>query len=310
MPRILVMGELNADLILSGLQSMPILGREILGQDFKMALGSSSAITAARLSALGAEVDFIGIVGKDEIGQFVMTQLENAGVNCHLVKKVDIPTGVTISLTYSDDRALLTYPGTIAAYDGEGISLELLADYSHIHVGAFFLQSNLQAQLSGIFKMAQDANLTTSLDVGWDPHEKWMENPHLAKTLNEVDFFFPNEDETEALVTGDITRPEGLSELVKGTLIVKQGANGATAYQNGQSLIHVDAFPASVVDTTGAGDAFNAGFIYANCIENLELADALRFASACGAQAVTQIGGASNAPSAQEIKKHYLEASK
>ncbi len=153
MRRILVAGELNADLILSGLPSLPVVGRELIGTDFAMALGSSSAITAARLAALGADdpdyaVDFIGLIGNDDIGRFVLEQMRRFGVHTDAVQTVETPTGVTIALTYARDRALLTYPGTIAAFDGRGITPELLKPYTHLHVGSFFLQTALQPQLA------------------------------------------------------------------------------------------------------------------------------------------------------------------
>lgn len=303
MPRILVAGELNADLILSGLQSLPVLGRELLCTGFAMALGSSSAITAARLAALGAgdaayAVDFIGLVGDDDLGRFVLRQLEAFGVHHETVQIVDRPTGVTISLPYAGDRALLTYPGAMSVFDGAAITAELLAGYTHLHVGSFFLQPGLQPHLARIFALAQRAGLTTSLDVGWDPSEMWMLNPYLAPTLAQTDNFLPNEAEQAALAAD----PESLKALVGGTLWVKRGGQGASVYDLGET-IHSPPFPLVPVDTTGAGDAFNAGIIYARCIRNESVDAALRFANACGAEATLHVGGATAAPTEQYIRK-------
>jgi sugar/nucleoside kinase (ribokinase family) len=297
--RILVAGELNVDLVLVGLPSLPVLGRELVGTDFRVALGSSSAITAARLAALGADVDFSGIVGDDDFGRFVLQQLREFGVATEYVRKVGISTGVTIALTYNRDRALLTYPGTIAAYDGRELTRDHLAPYHHLHVGAFFLQTGLQPALPGLFKLAHETGLTTSLDVGWDPEEQWLANSHLAATLQHTDVFLPNEDEAAALA-GDIHE---LAALVHGMVIVKRGSQGAAAYDRTGELATVPSLPVSVVDTTGAGDAFNAGFLYARCIDGLNLESALHFAAACGAQAVTQVGGATGASSADAIRE-------
>ncbi len=300
MTRVLVAGELNVDLVLTGLPTLPVLGRELTCTDFAVTLGSSSAITAARLAALGAAVDFVGIVGADAFGQVVLDELQHFGVGTAQVERVSISTGVTVALTYDRDRALLTYPGTIAAYDGANITPELLACYDHLHVGSFFLQTGLQAALPRLFARAQAQGLTTSLDVGWDPLEQWMRNPHLAPTLAHTDVFFPNEVETAALLgaAGDV---QALAAAVGGLLIVKQGAKGATAYNKQGETFSAPALPVTVVDTTGAGDAFNAGFLYARRVEGRSLPDALRFAAACGAQAVTQVGGATGAPSAAHI---------
>ena len=197
MKRILVAGELNADMVMSRLPSLPILGRELIGTDFTMAMGSSSAITAARLAALGVDdpdfaVDFIGLVGDDDIRRFVLNQLRGFGVHTDAVQTVDLPTGVTIALTYARDRAFVTYPGAMTAFDGAAITPDLLAKYTHLHVGSFFLQTGLQPHLARIYEMARDQGVTTSLDVGWDPSETWMNNSYLAPTLAQVDDFLPN----------------------------------------------------------------------------------------------------------------------
>ena len=305
MTRILVAGELNADLVMSGLPSLPILGRELVGDDFQTVMGSSSAITAARLAKLGADVDYVGIVGDDNLGSFVVNALGNFGVGIENISQVNQRTGVTIALTYAQDRALLTFPGTIETYSGDNITSELLSSYAHIHVGSFFLQTALQPNLANIFQLAHDNGLTVSLDVGWDPREQWAKNSHLYPTLKHVDYFIPNQDETRAIM-GEDQLIEDFSGYVGGVLIMKRGKDGAIAYNKNGESVSVPSLKVNVVDTTGAGDAFNAGFIFATCVEKQSIQDALRFASACGAQAVTQIGGATNAPSAANIKKIYL----
>jgi len=305
MSKILVAGELNADLVMSGLPSLPILGRELISSDFQTVMGSSSAITAARLAKLGADVDFVENIGDDSLGEFVIDALRDYGVGITNISQVADRTGVTIALTYAQDRALLTFPGTIATYSGDNITSNLLAQYSHIHVGSFFLQTALQPNLARIFQLARDKGLTTSLDVGWDPNEDWSTNPHLFPTLQHVDFFIPNQDEVNA-IAGKDQRVHDLAKKVRGIIIVKRGKDGARAYNRDGEIASVPSFNVEVVDTTGAGDAFNAGFIYATCIQKQAISDAMRFASACGTQAVTQIGGATNAPSSQDIENTYL----
>lgn len=304
MARILVAGELNADLILSGLPSLPQLGRELLGAGFAMVLGSSSAITAARLAALGADdpsyaVDFVGLVGDDDIGRFVRSQLRAFGVHDDAVQTVDTATGVTISLTYARDRALLTYPGAMTLFDGATITADMLARYTHLHVGSFFLQTGLQPHLARIFALARRIGVTTSLDVGWDPDERWMQNAALAPALAEVDDFLPNEEESAALAS-DVA---ALKARVRGTLWVKRGGQGASAYVADDAALHTPAFRVAPVDTTGAGDAFNAGVIYARRVRGETVAESLRFASACGAQATLHVGGATAAPTEQTIRE-------
>jgi sugar/nucleoside kinase (ribokinase family) len=296
--KILVLGELNVDLVLRGLPSLPVLGRELLASDFRLTLGSSSAITAVRLAALGTKLDFAGIGGNDDFGRFMLHELKNAGIGTKHVETVDISTGVTVALSYEKDRALLTYPGTIAAYTGHNISVQILSEYQHIHVGGFYLQHNLQPELPRIFQMAHEAGLSTSLDVGWDSLEQWGANPYLEASLAQTDYFFPNEFEAEALSAGDL---ENLARKTAKLLLVKRGSEGAAAYNHQGKIAEVPALAVQVIDTTGAGDAFNAGFIYAHRVEEKSLKESLLFAAACGSQAVTQLGGATGAPTAEEI---------
>lgn len=300
MARILVVGELNVDLVMSGLPSLPVLGRELVATDFNRVLGSSSAITAQRLAALGAQVSFIGWLGADDYGEYVRRELASAGIDISGIRSVATPTGVTVALTYPQDRALLTFPGTIAAFDGAEIGPDDLQGYTHLHVGSFYLQSALQAQLARIFQMAQQQGLTTSLDPGWDPDEAWADNPHLLPALAHCDYFLPNLDEAQALAAGK-DLPESLAQQLQGTLVVKCGTEGARAYDSSGMIASAAAFEAEVRDTTGAGDAFNAGFLYATCVEAAPLEAALRFGTACGADAVTHFGGATDAPSAATI---------
>lgn len=301
MPCVLVAGELNADLVMTGLPSLPMLGRELVGTGFRMTLGSSSAITAVRLATLGLPVDFVGWVGDDEMGRYVVQQLEAFGVGVQHIRTIaGAATGVTLVLTYPRDRAMLTYPGVMADFNGQGINHDLLSAYTHLHVGSFFLQSGLQAQLPNIFRLAHEGGLTTSLDSGWDPAEQWLINPYLQPTLTMADWFFPNESEATALTDG-VWNPVKLSEQVGGKLVIKRGADGATAvYPPTRELVNCPALPVEVVDTTGAGDAFNAGYLYATLTGQ---ANPLSFAIACGAQAVTQVGGTTNAPTAAELNE-------
>lgn len=300
MKQILVIGELNVDLIVSGLPSLPVLGQELLCDDFQMALGSSSAICASWLVALGAAVDFWGKVGRDPYGDFMVGELQRRGIGADgVIRDPGIRTGVTISLTYPQDRAMLTYLGSIATLSLGDLDLSLLARYDHLHSASIFLQRGLRPGLPTLYRAAQEAGLTTSLDSGWDPEERWGHD--IFDVLPHVDFFVPNE--VEAInFTGASTVEEAAAELSRhaGTVVVKLGREGAMAHA-GEQVWRLPGFEAEVVDTTGAGDAFNAGFMYAHIVEGRSIPDALRFANACGAIAVTTIGGPTAPTSAAEV---------
>ena len=299
--RVLVIGELNVDMIVSGLPAFPSLGREILASGLHIVLGSSSAICAAGMARLGAGVEFLGKVGVDYYGDFVADQLRllNVGTR-HMIRDNVIRTGVTISLTFPGDRALITYPGCIPLLRLEDINTTILRRYHHLHVGSYFLQRALQEGLPKLFRQASGVGLTVSLDTGCDPEGKWGDDD-LLELLKLVDIFIPNEDEARAIARVDDTEA-ALQELMKrGPLVVvKRGPAGAMSMQDGQ-VVHSPGFQVDVKDTTGAGDSFNAGFIHAYVVQGLPLEGSLRFANACGGLSTTGFGGTAAQPTLEQV---------
>jgi sugar/nucleoside kinase (ribokinase family) len=299
--RVLVVGELNVDMIVSGLDSFPRLAQEIIAADLQMVLGSSSAICAAGLARLGAEVDFLGKVGNDYFGDLVTGGLRELGVGTrYVIRDPAVRTGITISLTYAQDRALVTYLGSIAALRLTDIQTSILKACDHLHVGSYFLQKGLQPELHDLFDMAHRTGLTTSLDTGWDPEEKWG-GDKLLEVLALVDVFFPNEEEACA-IAGASNAELALRELDQRAMLVvlKQGAEGAMALHAGE-IVRSPSFKVDVVDTTGAGDSFDAGFLFAHIVQGQPLEDALRFANACGALSTTAYGGTAAQPTLQQV---------
>jgi sugar/nucleoside kinase (ribokinase family) len=300
--RILVIGELNVDMIVGGLDTFPVLGQEVVAADLHMVLGSSSAICAAGLARLGAGVDFLGKVGGDQFGEFVTEELQRLGVGTkHVIHDDAVRTGITISLTYPEDRALVTYLGCIAHLHLADIQTSILTDYRHLHVGSYFLQTGLQSGLQDLFALARRAGLTVSLDTGWDPNQRWG-NGDLLTLLESVDLFFPNEREACAIARVD-DAGQAMQELGKrvGLVAVKRGPEGAMAIKGGQ-IVYSPGFRVNVVDATGAGDSFDAGFIFAYLVQHQPLAEALRFANACGALCATGYGGTAAQPTLHQVQ--------
>jgi sugar/nucleoside kinase (ribokinase family) len=299
--RVLVVGELNVDMIVSGLDTLPKLAQEIIAADLQMKLGSSSAICAAGLARLGVEVDFIGKVGDNYFGDFVTEELRELSVGTrHVVRDPAVRTGTTISLTYPRDRALVTYLGGIATLRLTEIQTSILQDYDHLHVGSYFLQRGLQPGLQDLLDSAHRTGLTTSLDPGWDPEERWG-GDMLLELLVLVDIFFPNEGEACA-ITGAGDAELALRELAQRTrlVVVKQGAEGAMALHDGE-IVRSPGFKVDVADTTGAGDSFDACFLFAHLVQGQPLEGALRFANACGALSATGYGGTAAQPALHQV---------
>jgi sugar/nucleoside kinase (ribokinase family) len=299
--KILVIGELNVDLIVTGLASLPTFGQELTCTGFSRALGSSSAIFARALAGLGAQVDFMGKVGNDDNGRFMLAQLHEIGIGTqNVLVDPTIQTGVTISLTYPHEKAQITYLGSIADYRLSDVNLGVLGDYTHLHMASVYLQTGLRPAFPELLRRARNLGLTTSLDPGWDPEEAW--NGVLQEALSAVNILFVNEHEVRAMAKMASVR-QAASSLARNVelVVAKLGADGALLADRSGRL-EIPALPVQVVDTTGAGDSFNAGFIYGYILEGGSKAEALRFANACGAIAVTRVGGASSVPAASEVE--------
>jgi sugar/nucleoside kinase (ribokinase family) len=301
--RFLVIGELNPDLILRDYHSFPSPGHEVLVEDLSLTLGSASAICAAGLARLGNAVRFGGKVGADQWGDFCTGFLSGAGIDvAHVKRDPGVKTGLTVSLTCSADRALVTYLGAISSFCAADLDGAVMDGCTHLHMSSYYLQDGLRSGCRSLFAEAHARGMTTSLDPGFDPAEGW--DGGLREVLREVDVFFPNEVELRG-VGGSEDFVECLRRLENGrTLTVaKLGADGCLALDRGVPL-KVPAFPATAVDTTGAGDSFNAGFLHAWC-RQYSLAQALRFAAACGALSTRAMGGAASQATAEEAGKLF-----
>jgi sugar/nucleoside kinase (ribokinase family) len=304
---VLAAGDLNIDLIMTGLSSLPIAGRELLADSYMLAMGGSTAICAAGLARLGLKTAFVGKVGDDFYGRICADFLSSYGVDLsNLIVDPSLQTGITVSMTATDnpDRALATYLGSIDGLLADDIPDALLSKAKHIHVGSFFLQSNLRKGLAGLFERARALGVTTSLDAGWDDSENW--NDGLTDVLKHTDIFFPNEPEALAITgeSGVSAAAEKLSGLCR-ICAVKYGAKGAVISSGGQTR-HFPTYQARPIDTTGAGDSFNAGFIY-GFINGLSLEESAKIGNACGSISVTRRGGASSCASLDEVRRVISE---
>ncbi len=294
-----VVGELNIDLVLWDVP-MPEYEKEKLAQDMRFAMGSSSAITAYNLSAVGSRVGFIGKAGNDNFGQFMIKQLSDGGIDtAHLIVDSALKTGATIVLANPPKKALLTYMGAMTELRIDDINWDYIRQARHLHLGCYYLQTGLKPDVPRLFAKAKEYGLTTSLDTNWDPDEKWEED--IYEVLQYTDIFFPNDSEAiEIAHTGNLEDAIGkLSEKVK-VLAVKRGKDGALLVADGKEYT-ADSFTVEAVETTGAGDSFNAGFLN-RYLSGGSWEDCLRFGNACGAVAVTAIGGTGAFQDGEKLK--------
>jgi sugar/nucleoside kinase (ribokinase family) len=324
---VVVVGELNADLILRG-DVAPAFGQvEKLIDDATLTLGSSSGIFACGAASLGLRVAFIGMVGDDEFGRFLKRALEARGIDADgLVMNPSLKTGLTVILSQGagpgprsgagqslgsdavsgvgDHRALLTYLGSIAALRYADVDQARLARARHLHLGSFFLLDALRPDVPALFQAAHRLGLTVSLDTNYDPSEQW--DGGLAETLRHVDIFLPNE--TELCAIARQTDPAAALAVLAGRVplvAAKLGAQGALV-RRGAEHASAAPLPVTVVDTTGAGDTFDAGFIY-GFLAGWNLSRTLSLACVCGSLSTRTTGGTTGQPSLPEALA-YLAA--
>ena len=258
-----IAGEINLDLILYGLPERMALERELLASDFRLTLGSSSAILAHNLAALGLRVGFITRLGTDALGAIALDRLAERGVDLTRVRRVAAgsSTGVTILLDHVGQRHILTYPGTMFEMTAADLDLDYLASSRHFHLSSLFLHKALQPDLPRICRELKAAGLTLSLDTNDDPEDRW--GGCLDELLGLVDIFLPNEDEARR-ITGKETAEGAIEALAARVPIVavKCGKRGSQVFSKGRHWL-VPSRPVTPVDTIGAGDSFNAGFLTA-----------------------------------------------
>jgi sugar/nucleoside kinase (ribokinase family) len=292
---LLVAGELNPDAIVVAEEIEPEYGQvEQLVRDGVLTIGSSGAIVACGAARLGMRTAYVGVVGDDDSGRFLLREMQRRDVDverCRVARGQS--TGLTVVLSTGDDRAILTYPGAMTGLTAADVTDDALATTTHLHVSSPHLQSGLRDGLADLFSRAHVAGASTSLDPGWDPDGGW--GASLADALEETDVFVPNA--AEACRFADVDEPDAaltaLADDIE-TVAVKLGPHGAIARRGGQSAA-VGAPAVESVDSTGAGDSFTAGFLHGlGRGESLE--DALRLAVACGSLSTRRLGGVDGQP--------------
>ncbi|SDR14007.1 sugar kinase [Pseudovibrio sp. Tun.PSC04-5.I4] len=271
-------GRVYCDLIFTGLTELPRLGEETYAKDLAVEPGGGGFITAANLSALGHKTSLLASMPGGPFGSAILEKMERSGVDLSL-SPFDMANGaqVTAVIGCQEDRAFLT------KRNGAAIPKDMLTAFStssakHLHIGEL---ATLQ-EVPELLEIAKANGMTVSLDCSWD--QNCLLSNDIKSLIARVDVFLPNEMEARHL--GYLDNPDLCPTLT----VVKKGKAGATALtSDGEITIAAD--PVEVIDTTGAGDAFNAGFL-SFWLRGADIKTCLQEGNKCGAAAVTRIGGA------------------
>jgi sugar/nucleoside kinase (ribokinase family) len=307
-PDLIVVGDCNPDLVISGDDVTPEFGqREKLVGAMTLMIGGSAAITAVAAARLGVRVALVAAVGDDPAGELMLALLAREQVDVsRVLVRPGSPTSMTTVLSAGSDRAILTSLGAMTSLTAADVPESLLAGARHLHVSSYFLlEDSLGPGLVGLLATARRHGLRTSLDPNYDPAQRWGDE-RLRAALRQVDVFLPNE--TEALRISGHQEVGSAAAALAGfceSVVIKLGARGALCCQAeggqrsagsrranggqaGQVLVSVP--PAEPVDTTGAGDCFNAGLI-AGLLQGLDRPEAVAIGCAVGAASTAAVGG-------------------
>lgn len=300
---VLVVGDANVDLVLHG-DVVPRFGQaEQLLDAAELVLGSSASIVACGLARLGVPTRLCAVVGGDDFGRFTLAELARAGVDTTAVR-VDAatPTGISVILSTPDDRAILTSPGAIPLLRAADVLAAIeTSGVRWVHFASPFLMPDFLAELPQLARTLREQGINTSLDTNWDPAERWA---GIAEVVAQVDVLLPNHAELAALaaaVNPHDPSPEALCALGV-RVVVKDGADGGWSLDSGGVRASAPGIAVDVVDTTGAGDSFDAGYLAAIAYGHNDEQIRLQWATTAGSLSTTASGGTGAQPDLGQLR--------
>ena len=289
-----VVADLCLDILLSG-KVKPIYGQvEQYIDDYAVELGGSAAIFASQFTKLGGKVGLIGSVGKDAFGDILLQKLKSLQISTdYIIIKPEIKTSVGVGLSYFDDRAMLTFQGSMATLSAEDIfNSKILDQTCHLHIAGYFLLDQLISFWPKVVIELQSKGITTSLDTNWSPNNDWNKVMELLPYIN---VFMPNEAEAKKISNKtDIMEAGAWLAKFCQIVVIKRGKDGATIFKDNFHF-HIDvpqeiSKDLKIADTTGAGDNFDAGFLR-EWLQGKPLKVCGMTAVKCGTLSLSEIGG-------------------
>jgi sugar/nucleoside kinase (ribokinase family) len=291
---VLIPGHYFCDIIFSGIPGFPALGTELYTRGLTVVPGGVMN-TVVSLTRLGVRVGWLSTLGNDFFSQFAAETARSEGVDLSLVASVDRPLKrVTVSLSYTDDRAFVTYVDPAPDLIPRLHETLAATPFRHLHFTGLLVDE----RVPDLMRACQARGITVSMDC--QHREQTLEHPVVAAVLGGLDVFMPNASEARRLTgTDDTEQAAAILRRYVPCLVIKDGSNGAHAWQHDR-YVHVAAINVEPVDTTGAGDVFNAGFLAAR-LQGKPLEDCLRWGNIAGGLSLRGHGGYSTSPTLAEL---------
>ncbi|WP_219834163.1 carbohydrate kinase family protein [Paenibacillus sp. R14(2021)] len=289
---VIVIGDANVDLVVAGCSDMPGPGQEVFVRNITLHVGGGAALFSLSLARLGLRTAFNGVLGDDGFGQFVKERFNQSGIDTRFIRTSNRNnTGISIAINPEKDRSFISYMGSNAELDLQQLDMRSVVLGRHVHLTGYRGSRN-HAEYMDMTRRIKALGLTVSIDVGWDDTGEWYKG--VFELMEEVNVFFMNEVEAQHY-TGCSSAEACLKTLSAHSrhTVLKLGAMGAAAAVDGR-MLYRSGFEVPVVDTTGAGDAFNAGYMY-GFLTGQPPEQCLLYANACGAMSVSQFGGSPEA---------------
>ena len=298
-PGILCAGLVLADVLMSGLKDLPSHWEQtLLADGAVLGTGGGAANSARTLGLLGNTVSLIGCIGNDAFGELVKDQLMDAGVDCTgLRRSCRYSTGVAVGMVKQDGkRCFISARGANQDLDKKDFENLDPTTYGVLHINGFFQFPQLDFALPVILERYRKAGVKISLDTAsWDASGRWFES--ISPFASQLDYLFLNDRQVcQMMQCGSVE--EGAGILLAhgvGQVIVKLGALGCIRYRNGDPPLHTPAVKLSVVDTTGAGDSFDAAYLLGT-IKGWDEAICARFANTVAGMNCCRVGATAGVP--------------
>lgn len=298
-------GDVNIDLIIPKVEKFPMPGQEDIVDRMDTCIGGGAALFTLGLGKLGLHPVFHGTIGNDCYGSFILESFKKNNIDDSLLTvSSSSGTGISISFTNENDRSFLTYRGTNEDPDLNAIDLNKVKQAKHIHITGYSGKRNHESYFNLLKNVHDMKDVTISFDLGWDETGEWYQG--IYEVFPYIDVLFMNE--TEAI---HYSRKESVIEAAKDfgksckLVIIKAGKRGSIAFYD-NLIYEANGYQATALDTTGAGDSFNAGFVY-GFLEGYSITECLRCGNGCGAMSVMAYGGNTGFPQKEELEKFIEE---